>query len=121
MIKIMYLTTDQEELHIAMEYARKKGISLYPKTLPAPEEDYVRMCIEIARDRDVDVIVAKGRILSWLQKLKCPVLVIPVRITFGRDSFCPVGGSAEMEAGTAVSSGEGYSEGCAAVASAAQY
>ena len=77
MIKIMYLTTDQEELHIAMEYAKKKGLSLYPKTVPAPEEDYIRMCIDIAKDRDVDVIVAKGRILSWLQKLKCPILVLP--------------------------------------------
>ena len=57
MIKIMYLTTDQTELSVAMEYAKRIGISIYPKTLPESGEEYVRMCMEIAYDRDVDVMM----------------------------------------------------------------
>lgn len=77
MTKIMYLTSDQEELRLAMDYAKKNGISLYPKTIPAPEEEYVRMCAAIAKDRDVDVIIAKGRVLAFLRELKCQIPTIP--------------------------------------------
>ena len=76
MIKIMYLTTDQTELSVAMEYAKRIGISIYPKTLPESGEEYVRMCMEIAYDRDVDVMMAKGRTLAWLNKLHCTIPIV---------------------------------------------
>ena len=72
----MYLTTDQTELSVAMEYAKRIGISIYPKTLPESGEEYVRMCMEIAYDRDVDVMMAKGRTLAWLNKLHCTIPIV---------------------------------------------
>lgn len=86
MIKVMYLTTDKEELDLAIDYAKKKGFSLYPKTVPTPDEEYVRMCLDIAKDRNVDVIVAKGRILAWLRKLQCSIPIVPVG-SYGEESI----------------------------------
>lgn len=44
------------------------------------------MCVAIAKDRDVDVIIAKGRTLAWLRKIKCSIPVVPTT-SYGEESI----------------------------------
>ncbi len=77
LIKIMYLTHQQEELDLAMEYGRKIGVYLYPTALPELELEYVRQYVEIAVREEMDVITAKGRLLFFLDQMECSIPVIP--------------------------------------------
>ncbi|MCJ7835085.1 sigma 54-interacting transcriptional regulator [Cuneatibacter sp. NSJ-177] len=76
MIKIMYLTMEQAELTHAIRMAKELNVEIYPNVVPNDDWEQVKEYAAIAENLDVDVILAKGRILALLQSLNCPIPIV---------------------------------------------
>ncbi len=77
MVKIMYVSREEDRQKMAVSLSGEMGIQVVPRQVIQETPEELQKTILAAEEANVDVIMAQGRHFTILRELNCPVPLIP--------------------------------------------